>query len=42
MWCGVVRAVIRVAKVIVECEPYFTVSLMNGMVVVEVLVGSWW
>ena len=42
MVVGVVRAVIRVAKVIVVGVPYFTVSLMDGMVVVVVLVGLWW
>ena len=38
----VVRAVVRVANVIVVGMLYLGVSLVEGMLVLEVLVGSWW
>ena len=41
MVVGVVRAVIRGAKVLVVRVPYYTVSLMDVTVVVVVLMGLW-
>ena len=38
----VVRAVVRVANVIVVGMLYFSVSLVVGMLVLVVLVRSWW
>ena len=37
-----VRAVIRVAKVIVVGVQYFTVSLVDGMVVVVIVKVGYW